>query len=89
MLRRVQRHVDPERRTELACPHPGTYDDNLSFDAAFVRLRADRSTFMDQNFGDLYALEDFGAAVAGAAGQRLCRIRRVRHTVRGYEVCGH
>ena len=77
VLGRVQRHRDAAHEPDLARPLAGAVDDDLGGNVATVRLDAAGDAVLHRDAGDLDPLENPGAAVARALGQRLRQIGRI------------
>src|SRR5690606_25164462 len=81
MLRRMQRHSDPDRVRELFGPLPGAVHDVLRFDVTCVRTYAGDTPFAYVDPGHAGTFDDARAAHARTFGQRHRQIGRIRFAV--------
>jgi hypothetical protein len=81
VLAGVERNGGARHQADLTRPHPGAVDDVLAFDRAEWRLDRRGAAALDVDAGDLDALDDADAVLAGAPGQRLGDVRGIGLTV--------
>ena len=77
VLAGVQRHAHPGHAPDRAAPHAGAVDHHLGADRAELGLDAGHPAVRLGDAGDPAALDDPGAVLARALGQRLGDVDRV------------
>src|SRR5690606_40279321 len=77
VLAGVQRHGNPGHAPDLAPPHAGAVDHLVGPDRPALGLDAGNAAVRPRDAGDLAALDDPGAVLAGALGQGLGDVDRV------------
>ncbi len=77
MFGRVQRHVHAGELAELPRPLAGAVDQRLAAHFTLHRVHPRHAALLDDHAGDLDALDQLGAALARALGQRHRQVGRV------------
>ncbi len=83
MLGRMQRNTDTDHFSHFPGPHAGAIDQIFTGNFTLIGADAGNGAFFEMDIGNLDAFDQVGSSHAGALGQRLGGVLRVREAVIG------